>query len=198
MILRRVSVVIAMLFAITGVLTSQAFATQGDGTYVGIVTGSQAAGSVETVDGVAATQAPGVFQQGTAVAGTRSAPATMMAPLSPSGCRDAGVNWEAATDVFGATVWKIWNHTHWCYSNWQVTSVTGWTDVFTGPGWSSSNITWGWGWWSQPATARSTSHAHFCLASYFGCVQTADPNVNTWVNGAGNYSFDNSNWYPGS
>lgn len=195
---------LAVIFA--GIVTSQGLATRGNGnggngnTYVRTVTGSDAPGAVGTVDGLPAAQAPGVFQQGTPVAMSPDAAAAITpVPLAaPDGCRNAGVNWEAGLNAFGLTMWKIWNHTYWCFSNWQVTSVTGWTDVYTAVGWSSSNVRWNWAWWNQPATARSYSQAHFCLLGYFGCLQTADPTVNTWVNGAGNYSFDLSNWYPGT
>jgi hypothetical protein len=147
---------------------------------------------------VPAIQAPGVFQQGTPVAGSQPAGSTGTAsPLAPSGCLNAGVNWKAGLDVFGVTMWKIWNHTHWCFSSWNVTSVTGWTDVYTAPGWTSSNKSWHWAVWG-PTTDYTTAHADFCLASYFGCLQSASPNVQTWVNGARNYSFDDSHWYPGT
>lgn len=206
----RVKALVAMLvtFVLVGaaVLASQALAGNGKGgstggsgnKYVTVVTGSDPAGAVESVDGVPAAQAPGTLLQAvTAGSGPAASPGKVM-PLTPSGCLNAGTNWQAGLDAVGATVWKIWNHTHWCFSNWQVTSVTGWTDVYTGIGWGSSNIRWNWAWWNQPATARSYSQAHFCLNFIYGCLQTADPTVNTWINGAGNYSFDDSNWYPGS
>lgn len=197
----RAALVVLAVF-LGSVAAPRASANHGAGKtnpFVTIVSGTQSPDAPDTVDGAIATQAPGAFQQGAeSSAGPAPAGGKIIAPLAPGGCLNAGVNWQAAYDVFGVTVWKIWNHTHWCFSSWQVTSVTGWTDTYTAPGWTSSSISWNWAWWSYPATARSTSHAHFCLAAFYGCIQTADPNVNTWVNGAGNYSFDDSNWYPGS
>jgi hypothetical protein len=171
-------------------------AKSGDNKYVKVTSGSDAVGATDTVDGVPASKAAGTFDQGTAQTSNTGAVAPLIAASAPSGCKDAQTNWQAGTNVFGQTVWKIWNHTHWCFNNWTVTSVTGWTDVFTAPGWSAQNKTWGWSWWNQPSTARTAAKTHFCLVSYFGCIQSADPVVNTWVNGAGNWSWDGSNWYP--
>ena len=194
----------AIALVVAGVMASQALAgtkagrrSTAAGTYR-IVTGHQAPGALDTVDGVLANQAPGVFQPGAPVK-TLPTPASQWSPgpEAPSGCLNAGVNWQAGYDLFGVTMWKIWNHTHWCFSNWHVTSVTGWTDVYTAPTWSSSNKSWHWAVWGA-TTDYSTSHADFCLASYFGCLQSASPNVHVWVNGAGNYSFDDSHWSPGN
>lgn len=178
--------------AASGVGSSSAMTTQ-------IVSGSQAPTAVDMVDGVPASQAPGTFIAGQPVAlDTSAVPAAVsmavVAASAPSGCRDAGVNWTDGSGATGATTWKIWNHTHWCYRDWKVTSVTGWTDVYTMPLWTSSNVSWGWLWWDNPGTARSTSKADFCLGAYFACLQEEKPVVNTWINGAGHYSFDDSNW----
>lgn len=197
---RLAALALAVVVAALVTSPSQAAARGAGSPAVTTSTGTDAPAAAETVDGVPVAQAPGIFQHGTPVSAATGVLPLVISPgvmplTAPSGCRDAGVASAWATDIFGVTVWKIWNHTHWCYSNWDVTSVTGWTDTYTAVGWSASSISWGWGWWSSPHTAYSTSHAHFCLASYFGCLQTGDPNVHVWINGDGHYSFDDSTWY---
>ncbi|MGH3008207.1 MAG: hypothetical protein ACRDLM_02190 [Gaiellaceae bacterium] len=201
---RRTTVGLVVIALVAAVSASQALAGNSKGVagstgqYTTIVTGSSSPGATETVDGVPATQAPGVFQQGTSVAATQpGGAAAIITPFAPTGCRTAAVNWKAGLDAFGVTMWKIWNHTHWCVSSWDVSSVSGWTDVYTAPIWTSSNQSWHHAVWG-PSTDITTAHADFCLSAYFGCLQSASPNVQTWVNGAGNYSFDDSHWYAGS
>ncbi|HZU13540.1 MAG TPA: hypothetical protein VFB58_11935 [Chloroflexota bacterium] len=201
------------LLGVTGALSaSQALASGGNTNsgvpakdqVVTVISGSQPEGTAEIVNGLPAAQAGGSFQQGTATTDQTGAASTssstmspgMIAASAPSGCGDAQVNWEADLDLFGATVWKIWNHTHWCWGGWDVTSVTGWKDTWTAPGWTTSNAGWGWQWWSAPHTAFTNAHAKFCFINFYGCVQESDPVVHTWINGAGNWSFDDQHWYP--
>jgi hypothetical protein len=190
------------LFAAVAVATQAVAAGGGNdkkdpGKYVKIVSGTQAPDAVETVDGVPAAQAPGTYEQGalTSYGTGATLPVGTVVPMAaPSGCKDAGVNWKAGLSAAGLTVWKIWNHTHWCYNNWIVTSVAGYTDVYTAATWTSSNKSWGWSWWNPNGTARSYSRAHFCWGAYLACIQTADPEVSVWVNGAGNWSWDGSHY----
>lgn len=102
---------------------------------------------------------------------------------------DAGTNWRAGKTWYGKTVWKIWNHTHWCWDGTRVTRVAGWTDIYTGVGWSASDKRWGWGWWDLPTAAHTQSSVHFFLGWQGQPVQEANPTVNTFVDKDGYYWF---------
>jgi len=104
-------------------------------------------------------------------------------------CRDYTA-WKAGYNVFGATMWKIWNHTHWCYNYSTVTYVTGYVDTYTGLGWSTASRSWGWSWWNPNWEARTHAAAHFKLTSLWITIQEAWPNVYVFAyyNGYAYYS----------
>ena len=128
--------------ALTGSAKAAAAAGDGSGCPCTVVDGSQPEGTPEMVDGVpvaqAAAQTGGTYVQGTPVTFlTNPGPVPAgIQPDSPNGCHTAAVHHMHGEGGLTQTVWEIWNHTHWCFNQWRVTSVTGWTDTYTAIGWS--------------------------------------------------------------
>jgi len=151
--------------------------------------GTDPAGTADTVDGVVlthsgATSGGGVFQAGTPQIQLLR-PGLGVVPMAGSGCGTALTNWKAAYDLLGFTVWKIWNHTSFCWSAYKVTSVSGWTDTYTGLGWGQNNISWGWQWTNPQAVAVTIARAHFWTGYSGAPLQEFNPSVLTYINGNG-------------
>jgi hypothetical protein len=176
---------------------------------VKVVRGQVADNVPDEVDGMilgqsGATQNGGRFERGTPAAVPPDAGAPGNGPnivrtVKPSkaigrsltraaySCRDV-TGWEAGITAIGATAWKIWNHTHWCYNGSTVFYINGYLDTYTGLGWNVSNRSWGWGWWNPYWEARTHAHAHFDLTTLWVTIQTADPTVNDFI-------YYNGYWY---
>jgi hypothetical protein len=114
------------------------------------------------------------------------------ASSAPSGCKNV-IN-EKSRIAPAGTMWTIWNNTYWCYSNWKVTYVYG--EIYTyahEPEWNTyqPNSKWVASWVNQPATMKTRASALFnnnLLKLFYD-----KPIVDIYVNGAGNYSLNNTN-----
>ncbi len=78
---------------------------------------------------------------------------------------------------WGMILAKIWNHSHWCYNGSRITSVTGWTDTYTAPGWDVSDATWNAQLYTQPIVWMTRARARFVLSVAGEHVQTYTPDV---------------------
>ena len=111
--------------------------------------------------------------------------------VAAAACRYVTVSrW--AENVFGSTLWKYFQRIDWCYNGSSVTSVSRrrWGETYW-PGWSfkghtGNQTSGGVGWTGYQAWTQG----HFCLASYFDCVQDRYPwiDITVWRNGTYNYS----------
>jgi hypothetical protein len=100
---------------------------------------------------------------------------------------------EKGTNVFGGTVWQYNQGLYWCgngswityraaSNNYPSALGIGWDFKGNGSYWNQGGEGYNlWTHWNQ---------GHFCLASYFGCVQNSYPWIQSTVyaNGAGYYS----------
>jgi hypothetical protein len=110
--------------------------------------------------------------------------------LLASGCWWAQV-WRSGKNLFGSTLWKYFQRIEWCSNGSYITSKTRirWGETYF-PGWSfkghiGSTTGGGVGY----TYYRARTQGHFCLISYFSCVQDAYPWIDMTVYRNGTYSW---------
>ncbi len=101
-------------------------------------------------------------------------------------------DWRKQKNIFGSTLWTFNVQPNWCGNGSWISSAYNntWADV-SFPGWSYKGLTqstnrYGAGW----NVYENIRQGHFCLASYFDCVQNTYPYVDVEV-GAGGQVYKN-------
>jgi len=96
-----------------------------------------------------------------------------------------------AKNLIGSTLWAYFQKINWCSNGSYITSHsrTRWGETYW-PGWSwEGNIGSTTGGGNGSTYYRSWTQGHFCLISYFSCVQNAYPWIDMTVYRNGTYSW---------
>jgi hypothetical protein len=92
------------------------------------------------------------------------------------------------TNIFGSTLWKYFQEIYWCrdgYRVWYPSVIRRWGETYW-PGWSYKGVISRWSYGGGGYTYWTVgSQGHFCLISYFDCVQDKYPWVEQTVRGNG-------------
>ena len=110
--------------------------------------------------------------------------------VAAAGCWWARVR-RYATNIFGSTLWAYFQRIDWCSNGSSITSHsrTRWGETYW-PGWSwKGNIGSTQGGGNGSTYYRSWTQGHFCLISYFSCVQDRYPWIDMTVNRSGGWSW---------
>jgi len=96
-----------------------------------------------------------------------------------------------ATNIFGSKLWAYFQRIDWCSNGSYITSHsrTRWGETYW-PGWSwKGNIGSTQGGGNGSTFYRSWTQGHFCLISYFSCVQDRYPWIDMTVYRSGGWSW---------
>lgn len=187
-VLRRFTVVPALLFACAGVAVLAAGASGATPVAtLGAITPASASAPASAVVSAAAGangQSSGVIQGAQIGAGGATSPVALSSAAAGSGCW-TGTIWEKGYNLLGGTVWQYNQQINWCSNGHTITSRQpandygdntglGWNwdtsySKFTNSGGAGSSF---WTHWNQ---------GHFCLGAYFACVQNSYPWIQTSV-----------------
>lgn len=150
------------------------------------VPASQAMTGVQTGPTVFQGQ-PAAVSTTAAVASARKLHRPVTAAIAATTCW-SWTPWEKGTNAFGGTVWQYNQGLYWCGNGSGITYRAASNDYPSalGIGWSfSGNL----GYWNQGGQGYNLwthwNQGHFCLASYFGCVQNSYPWIQSTVYGNG-------------
>jgi hypothetical protein len=142
---------------------------------------------------VLATRSQTDLPGGAAINGDGGAPALPLACCSSSGC-DTVDYYDTKRDAFGIkVVWQFHQVKHWCWSYPRITALSV-GSYFSNVDWSSAVVNWddhGYGYYYTWSGSNIGGHYSYRQGSVsncvfrIGCLGTAYPQVEIWVNGNG-------------